>query len=120
MIVKVVCPEEFEQRAGSLCLEDRKNLNRQFPGDEKGTRTQRLASAIKKNCTVADYYIDLHSGDEYEDLTPFVYYAGKGEKKSSRFPEKWRNTWTFRIWYAPMWNPVVLIIMQPPAEFRAS
>lgn len=52
VIVKVVCPEEFEQRAGSLCLEDRKNLNRQFPGDEDGTRTQRLASAIKKNCTV--------------------------------------------------------------------
>lgn len=48
----MVCPEEFEQRAGSLCLDDRKNLNRQFPGDEKGTRTQRLASAIKKNCTV--------------------------------------------------------------------
>ena len=30
---------------------------------------------------MADYYIDLHSGDEYEDLTPFVYYAGKGEKE---------------------------------------
>ena len=82
VIVKVVCPEEFEQRAGSLCLDDRKNLNRQFPGDEKGTRTQRLASAIKKELhSVADYYIDLHSGDEYEDLTPFVYYAGKGEKE---------------------------------------
>ena len=35
VIVKVVCPEEFEQRAGSLCLDDRKNLNRQFPGDER-------------------------------------------------------------------------------------
>ena len=89
VIVKVVCPEEFEQRAGSLCLEDRKNLNRQFPGDEDGTRTQRLASAIKKELhSVADYYIDLHSGDEYEDLTPFVYYAGKRRKRSHRgFPK---------------------------------
>lgn len=64
VIVKVVCPAEFEQRAGSLCLEDGKNLNRQFPGDEHGTRTQRLASAIEKEIhCVADYYIDLHSGD---------------------------------------------------------
>ena len=77
VIVKVVCPEEFEQRAGSLCLDDRKNLNRQFPGDEKGTRTQRLANAIKKELhSVADYYIDLHSGDDYEQLTPYIYYAG--------------------------------------------
>ena len=26
---------------------------------------------------MADYYIDLHSGDDYEKLTPYVYYAGK-------------------------------------------
>ena len=24
----------------------------------------------------ADYYIDLHSGDDYEQLTPYIYYAG--------------------------------------------
>ena len=82
VIVKVVCPDEFEQRAGSLCMEDGKNLNWQFPGDAQGTRTQRLASAMEKDLhSVADYYIDLHSGDNYEDLTPFVYYAGKGEKE---------------------------------------
>ena len=26
---------------------------------------------------MADFYIDLHSGDDYEKLTPYVYYAGK-------------------------------------------
>ena len=25
---------------------------------------------------MADYYIDLHSGDDYEQLTPYIYYAG--------------------------------------------
>lgn len=81
VIVKVICTNEFEQRMGSICLEDRKNLNREFPGDQKGTKMQRLAWAIEKDLhSVADYYIDLHSGDDYEDLTPYVYYAGEAKK----------------------------------------
>ena len=81
VIVKVICTNEFEQRMGSICLEDRKNLNREFPGDQKGTKMQRLAWAIEKELhSVADYYIDLHSGDDYEDLTPYVYYAGEAKK----------------------------------------
>lgn len=81
VIVKVVCTDEFEQRTGSVCPEDDRNLNREFPGDSKGTKMQRLAYAIEKELhSVADYYIDLHSGDDYEDLTPYVYYAGEGEK----------------------------------------
>lgn len=30
---------------------------------------------------IIDYYIDLHSGDEYENLTPYVYYAGKASEE---------------------------------------
>ena len=36
-----------------------------------------LPGQYHRNCSqVADYYIDLHSGDDYEKLTPYVYYAG--------------------------------------------
>lgn len=89
VIVKVIRPDEFEQRAGSNGLEDGKNLNREFPGDPEGTKTQRLASAIEKELFCkADYYIDLHSGDAYEELTPYVYYAGKAEKETVEISRK--------------------------------
>lgn len=54
-----------------------KNLNRVFPGNPQGTRMDRLAyEVIQKLHSAADYYIDLHSGDDYEQLTPYIYYAG--------------------------------------------
>lgn len=77
IIVKVIYKELFENRVGSISREDGKNLNREFPGDEEGTVTSRLAAAIVKELHfVADYCIDLHSGDDFEQLTPYVYYAG--------------------------------------------
>lgn len=82
VLVKVVNRPAFEQRAGSMGLEDRKNLNREFPGDPEGTETERLAWAVARELhTAADYYIDLHSGDDYEELTPYVYYAGKASEE---------------------------------------
>ena len=33
----------------------------------------------------ADYYIDLHSGDDYEKLTPYVYYAGAAAEEVVSF-----------------------------------
>ena len=48
-----------------------------FPGTKEGTWSERLAYAMEKELfCIADYYIDLHSGDSYEQLTPYVYYAG--------------------------------------------
>lgn len=38
---------------------------------------ERLAAAITESLIrKADYYIDLHGGDDYEELTPYVYFAG--------------------------------------------
>lgn len=82
VIVKVVNRKAFELRSGSESHEDGKNLNRVFPGDPKGTWSDRLAHAIEKELlSIADYYMDLHSGDSYEQLTPYVYYAGAADKK---------------------------------------
>ena len=77
IIVKVMNRPAFEARNGSMGLTDDKNLNREFPGDSQGTEMERLAWAVSQELQpVADYYIDLHSGDDYEKLTPYVYYAG--------------------------------------------
>ncbi len=77
IIAKVIRKEEFEHRAGSLGIKDGKNLNREFPGKADGTETERLAYAVATELfPYVDRYIDLHSGNDYERLTPFVYYAG--------------------------------------------
>ena len=82
VIVKVMNVPAFEKRNGSLGLTDHKNLNREFPGNPEGTEMERLAWAVTRELqSAADYYIDLHSGDDYEQLTPYVYYAGMAEEK---------------------------------------
>ncbi len=35
-----------------------------------------------------DYYIDLHSGDDFEALTPYVYYAGKAAQEVTEVSRK--------------------------------
>lgn len=80
IIAKVLCRDDFECRYGSISREDDKNLNREFPGSAEGTITQKLADAIVKVLhKEADYYIDLHSGDDFENLVPYIYYAGVAE-----------------------------------------
>ena len=82
VIVKVTNLPAFEARNGSMGLEDGKNLNRVFPGNPDGTEMERLAWAVARELQpIADYYIDLHSGDDYEQLTSYVYYAGKASEE---------------------------------------
>ena len=83
IIIKVINVPAFERRNGSMGLTDGKNLNREFPGNPKGTEMERLAWAVSHELQpVADYYIDLHSGDDYEQLTSYVYYAGMADEKT--------------------------------------
>lgn len=82
VILKVLNRPAFEQRKGSMGLADGKNLNRVFPGNPEGTEMDRLAYAISQEIFPAvDYYIDLHSGDDYEKLAPYVYYAGVADEE---------------------------------------
>ena len=68
----------------SLVYEDGKNLNRVFPGDPEGTAADRIAHTIvTKLFSIADYYIDLHSGDGFEQLHPYVYYVGVVDEKTA-------------------------------------
>ena len=89
VILKVLNRPAFENRAGSLGLSDGKNLNRVFPGSPNGTEMERLAWAITKEVyPKVDYYIDLHSGDDFEALTPYVYYAGKAAQEVTEVSRK--------------------------------
>lgn len=67
----------FENRTMSVVAEDGKNLNRIFPGDPNGTIGDKIAHFIVTTFfSQADYYLDLHAGDGFEALTPYVYYVG--------------------------------------------
>lgn len=89
VILKVLNRPAFENRAGSLGLSDGKNLNRVFPGNPNGTEMERLAWDITKEVyPKVDYYIDLHSGDDFEALTPYVYYAGKAAQEVTEVSRK--------------------------------
>lgn len=79
-IVPVANTVSFERRGTSMVPneEDRgeTNLNRVFPGDAEGNLAQRVAYAVFHGAIEgADFYVDLHSGDYYEDLAPHLYYV---------------------------------------------
>lgn len=89
IIISVVNTSGFEHRTMSMVYEDGKNLNRVFPGNPEGTAADRLAWAVEKFfLKAADYYIDLHCGDGYEDLIPYVYFSGTAEKEVARVSEE--------------------------------
>lgn len=65
----------FYERVPRFNPDDKKNLNKTFPGSASGTITEQLADYITQNIIpLSDVFIDLHCGDSYEDLTPFACY----------------------------------------------
>ena len=77
IIVPLANRSGFEHRTMSLIHEDGKNLNRVFPGNLNGTESERIAFLLFHTLILeADAYIDLHSGDGFEELTPYVYFVG--------------------------------------------
>ena len=71
----------FQARVSMIMPEDGFNLNRAFPGDPEGRASFKLAWWLTGLSDKADFYLDLHSGDLYEELTPYVYYPGNAEEK---------------------------------------
>lgn len=71
----------FKARASMILPEDGQNINRMFPGDPAGGPSSRIAWWLTGLSDQADFYLDLHSGDLYEELTPYVYYPGNAEEK---------------------------------------
>lgn len=77
LLMHPVNTESFWQRTFALTPTDKKNLNREFPGDANGTITSKIAHFLSNTFfPQLDFYLDLHSGDLHEQLTPYVYYPG--------------------------------------------
>lgn len=74
----------FYSRTPFLNALDKKNLNGVFPGNKKGTVTEKIAHFIStKIIPLSDIFMDMHGGDASEDLLPFVcYYNNK------KYPEQ--------------------------------
>jgi len=82
ILIPLVNRSGFEHRTMSLVYEDGKNLNRIFPGNSKGTLGDKICyTLVSKLYPKIDYYIDLHSGDGYEELTAHVYTLKAASKK---------------------------------------
>ena len=59
---------------------DGKNLNRMYPGDPKGSISQRIAHLLTTEVIdQTDYLVDLHGGDGNEALRPYVYMPVTGD-----------------------------------------
>jgi predicted deacylase len=71
-ILPVVSIEAFWKHLAFMSPLDGKNLNRVFPGDAKGSASERRAAWLTEAMTGMDAYIDLHCGDMTETLIPFA------------------------------------------------
>lgn len=69
ILVPVVNVPSFETRTPFVNPIDGLNVNRVFPGDPWGSTSYQIAHTVFQEVTLrSDAYIDLHSGDLYEEI----------------------------------------------------
>ncbi len=85
-VVPIANLASFHARSAFVVPHDGLNLNRYFPGKANGSFTERLAYALfQEAIRPAQFHIDMHAGDQVEDLEPFtIYDASPVEEDSSR------------------------------------
>ncbi|HEV2529274.1 MAG TPA: succinylglutamate desuccinylase/aspartoacylase family protein [Thermomicrobiales bacterium] len=80
IVLPLVNLPSFLTRTPFVSPLDGLNPNRVFPGNADGTVTEVIVDAIFRSVIAgADAYIDLHGGDVYEDLIPFICWAVSGD-----------------------------------------
>lgn len=79
LIIPMANPSSFFNRSPFKNPQDHINLNRTFPGNKKGSITEKIAHLLTTEIIAkSDVFLDIHGGDANEDLTPFVcYYNNK-------------------------------------------
>lgn len=81
LFVPIANTASFYTRTPFLNPQDKKNLNNAFPGNPRGTITERLAHFITTHIIPkTDVLLDIHGGDACEDLLPFVCYYDNTKK----------------------------------------
>ena len=85
-VVPIANLASFHARSAFVVPHDGLNLNRYFPGKSDGSFTERLAFALfHEAISPAQFHIDMHAGDQVEDLEPFtIYDASTVEEASSK------------------------------------
>ncbi len=79
IVTPLVNLPSFRQMTVHLNPVDGKGLNRVYPGDPRGTQTQRaLAAMADQVVRPASVIVDLHGGDLDEDLRPYSYWFRSG------------------------------------------
>ncbi len=74
-VVPIANLASFLARSAFVVPHDGLNLNRFFPGNPNGSFTERLASALfEQAIRPAQFHIDMHAGDQVEELEPFAIY----------------------------------------------
>jgi predicted deacylase len=82
--VPIVSPTSYAARSPFVVPEDRRNLNRSFPGDPDGSFTDALAHHVfTEFIAPSDLLIDLHAGDMVEALEPFVLYDDSPRRQTA-------------------------------------
>jgi predicted deacylase len=82
ILVPLVNVPSFERIVPHVNPTDNKNMNRFYPGDPKGTQTERASSVITREVVErADHLIDFHGGDLDENLRPYSYWTVTGNQK---------------------------------------
>jgi predicted deacylase len=81
LMVHIANLPSFKKRTIYYGPDDGKNLNRVFPGDRRGTMSQRIAAVINDEVVGrADVLIDMHCGDGNEALIPYTYWMISGDE----------------------------------------
>jgi hypothetical protein len=82
ILVPLVNVPSFEKLTPHVNPTDNKSMNRYYPGDPKGTQTDRASYVITKAIVEpCDHLIDLHGGDLDENLRPYSYWTVTGNQK---------------------------------------
>ena len=82
VIVHIVDVPAFHGRNIYICPLDGKNPNRVFPGNPRGTVSERLAHVLFSEVIArAQFYVDLHGGDINEGLVPFTIIMDSGDRE---------------------------------------
>lgn len=94
ILVHVANMPSFLRRTIYYSPVDGKNLNRVFPGDEKGTVSERIALAITREVIEkSDYVVDMHGGDGNESLRPYSYWSPTGNEKVDEASRQMALAW---------------------------
>ena len=82
ILVPLVNVPSFERIVPHVNPTDNKSMNRFYPGDPKGTQTDRASYVMTKEVVErCDHLIDLHGGDLDENLRPYSYWTVTGNKQ---------------------------------------